>query len=310
MRQNVFNKPVFDTECNRSTASIVVVPVCYDGTASYAKGTRNGPAAIMKAYEQLDYEDPRFPEPTPGFGVFVDTLVDIDESADANAIGEAIRQQTKRRIADLLNNGQTPSLLGGEHSVSQGAIEACAEHVGEIGVLQIDAHMDLRLAYEGYTYSHASVLRNIIDGCPRVSRLVQVGIRDYCKEEQEVVEREQGRIAVLRDDVLFARLDSGVSARQQFEEAVALLPDHVYITFDIDGLDPSLCPNTGTPVAGGLSFNQAALLLQIIAESGKTVVGFDLVEVAPSPLGGEWDANVGARVLYKLCRCADASKQG
>ena len=307
MSSRVFEQAIFETTCTLDDASIVVIPVCYDGTASYRKGTRLGPAAIMQAYEQLDYEDPRFPDVSESFGVFVDKAVEFNAEDDANMVGEVIRQQTRSRTMALLQAGRTPSLLGGEHSVSQGAIEACAEYAGELGVLQIDAHMDLRHAYNGYTYSHASVLRNVLDSCPQVTRLVQIGIRDYCNEEQSVVESGDGRIAVLRDDVLFARLDNGESARQQFEEAVALLPENIYITFDIDGLDPSLCPNTGTPVPGGLSFNQAAMLLQVVAESGKQVIGFDLVEVAPSPGGCEWDGNVGARVLYKLCRCAFAA---
>jgi agmatinase len=304
----VFEQPIFETVCTRGNASIVVVPVCYDGTASYAKGTRNGPAAIMQAYEQLDYEDPRFPDVSDSFGVFVDKEVKFNAAENANSIGSMIRQQAKSRATAILQAGQTPVFLGGEHSISQGAVESCADFAGELGVLQIDAHMDLRHEYEGYAYSHASVMRNVLDSCPHVTRLLQVGIRDYCIEEKQVVERERGRVAVLRDDVFSARLDSGTSAKAQFEEAVALLPESIYITFDIDGLDPSLCPSTGTPVPGGLSFNQAALLLQVVVETGKKVIGFDLVEVAPSPLDNEWDANVGARVLNKLCRCADATK--
>ena len=307
MSRGVFDRAIFETTCTRNDASIVVIPVCYDGTASYRKGTRLGPAAIMQAYEQLDYEDPRFPDTTDAFGVFVDQEIPFNPAAEMNSIGAEIRANTNSRVAELLQRSQIPAILGGEHSVSQGAIEACAAHAGNIGVLQFDAHMDLRLAYEGYTYSHASVMRNIVDTCPQVTRLVQVGVRDYCTEERDIAQNSGGRIHVLCDDELFARTDAGESIRSIWEETVARLPDDIYITFDIDGLDPSLCPSTGTPVPGGLSFNQAALLLQVVAESGKRVVGFDLVEVSPSPDGNDWDANIGARVLYKLCRCAFAA---
>ena len=309
MSRGVFEQAIFETTCTRADASIVVIPVCYDGTASYRKGTRLGPAAIMQAYEQLDYEEPRFPVTTDAFGVFVDQEIPFNPAAKPNSIGAEIRSSTNARAMGLLQRSQIPAILGGEHSVSQGAIEACAAYAGNIGVLQIDAHMDLRNAYEGYTFSHASVMRNIVDECPQVTRLVQVGIRDYCSEERDVALNSGGRVHVLRDDEIFARTDAGESIRLIWEEAVALLPDDIYITFDIDGLDPSLCPSTSTPVPGGLNFNQAALLLQVVAESGKRVVGFDLVEVAPSPDENEWDANVGARVLYMLCRCAFAANR-
>lgn len=304
----MFECPIFEHDCTRENATVLVTPVCYDGTASYGKGTRQGPEIILKAYDQLDYEEPRFQPLDQPLSVFLDKPVAFDETGDDNAIGQQIRDETKRRSLEALERDQIPALLGGEHSVSLGAIEASAQHAGEIGVLQIDAHMDLRKAYEGYTYSHASVMRNVIDQCPAVTKLVQVGIRDYCTEERDVAAASDGRILVLRDDMIFETLDAGRSLKNLWTEVVSQLPEHIHISFDIDGLDPSLCPGTGTPVPGGLSFNQAALLLQVIAQSGKKVVGFDLVEVAPSPDGSEWDANVGARMLYKLCWCASSSQ--
>ncbi len=304
----MFGRPIFETACTRENATVLVTPVCYDGTASYGKGTRRGPEIILNAYEQLDYKEPRFNMDRTALGVFVDEPAVVHLGADANVVGEQIRAETQRRTLDALMRGQIPALLGGEHSVSLGAIQAASQQPGELGVLQIDAHMDLRKAYEGYTYSHASVMRNVIDLCPEVTRLVQFGIRDYCDEEQGVVDNADGRIVVLRDHMIFEATDAGRSFKDLCIESVSILPDNVYITFDIDGLDPALCPGTGTPVPGGLSFNQAVMLLQVVAESGKRVVGFDLVEVAPSPDGSEWDANVGARVLYRLCLCAAVSQ--
>lgn len=304
----MFGCPIFETDCTRENATVLVTPVCYDGTASYGKGTSKGPEIILNAYEQLDYEEPRFSLGGVPLSVFVDEPAVFQASADDNVIGEQIRSETYRRALAAFDRGQIPAIMGGEHSVSLGAIEAAAQHTGELGVLQIDAHMDLREAYEGYTYSHASVMRNVIDSCPAVTRLVQVGIRDYCEEEQGFVHRSDGRINVLRDHMIFEATDAGRPFKDLCIETVSMLPENVYISFDIDGLDPSLCPGTGTPVPGGLSFNQAVMLLQAIAESGKRVVGFDLVEVAPSPNGSEWDANVGARILYRLCLCATASR--
>ncbi|GAB5495347.1 MAG: agmatinase family protein [Phycisphaerales bacterium] len=304
----MFGCSIFKTDCNRDNATVLVTPVCYDGTASYGKGTCRGPEIIYNAYEQLDYEEPRFNLNGSALGVYIDEPVSFQASADDNTIGEQIREETRRRTLQALVRGQVPALLGGEHSVSLGAIEAAAQHSGELGVLQIDAHMDLRKDYEGYTYSHASVMRHVIDSCPSVSRLVQVGIRDYCQEERNVVDHADGRIMVLRDHMIFEAIDAGRSFKDLCIETVSMLPDNIYVSFDIDGLDPSLCPGTGTPVPGGLSFNQAVMLLQTVAESGKRVVGFDLVEVAASPDGSEWDANVGARILYRLCLCAAASQ--
>lgn len=304
----MFGRPIFETVCTRENATVLVTPVCYDGTASYGKGTRRGPEIILNAYEQLDYKEPRFNMERSALGVFVDEPAEFQLGADEKVVGEQIRAETQRRTLDALRRGQIPALLGGEHSVSLGAIQAAAQQQGELGILQIDAHMDLRKAYEGYTYSHASVMRNVIDSCPEVTRLVQVGIRDYCEEEQEVVENSDGRIVVLRDHMIFEVTDAGRSFKDLCIESVSMLPDNVYVSFDIDGLDPALCPGTGTPVPGGLSFNQAVMLLQVVAESGKRVVGFDLVEIAPSPDGSEWDANVGARVLYRLCLCAAVSQ--
>ena len=304
----LFEKCIFDTECTLETASIVIVPIGYDGTASYGKGTRLGPEIVMRAIPQLDYVDPRFPEPKR-FGVYVDRPISYDAGAEANAVGHEIRELAATRASEILARGQTPVILGGEHSVPQGQIEACAAHAGSLGVLQIDAHMDLRPAYEGYVYSHASVIRNLVEGCPAITKVVQVGIRDSCPEEEDFALSTRGRVRVYHDHTLFARTDEGQSWRSLWQDVVRELPENIYITFDIDGLDPSLCAGTGTPVPGGLTFNQATALLQVVAESGKRVVGADLVEVGPSPDGSEWDANVGARMLYKLCRAAAPSSR-
>jgi agmatinase len=192
-------------------------------------------------------------------------------------------------------------VLGGDHSVPYGAIARMAETYADFGVLHVDAHSDLREAYEGFEWSHASIMFNVVRKIPHVTRLVQVGIRDFAKGEVDFVATSAGRVRVHYDAQLAERGFAGESWRDICDSIVGELPDRVYVSFDIDGLDPKLCPSTGTPVPGGLSFQQAAYLVKRLVESGRTIIGFDLNEVVPGPDGDEWDANVGARMLYKLC---------
>jgi agmatinase len=169
-----------------------------------------------------------------------------------------------------------------------------------MGVLHVDAHLDLREAYEGFTDSHASILFNVAARLPAVSRIVQVAVRDMSEAELEVARGSGGRIVPHLDAAIAARVFDGEPFHRIADAIIADLPEDVYVTFDIDGLDPALCPHTGTPVPGGLSFQQAVALLARLQKSGRRIVGFDLVEVAPGPDGDEWDGNVGARLLYKL----------
>jgi agmatinase len=153
-------------------------------------------------------------------------------------------------------------------------------------------------------------MHNIATRVPDVGRIVQFGIRDLSEEEHARIQTSGGRIVTFFDAWVARRLHEGEPFAKIAREAVALLPRHVYLSFDIDGLDPSLCPHTGTPVPGGLSFREVASLLAYVQESGRTIVGFDLCEVAPGPDGDEWDGNVGARLLYKMIGFALKSAQG
>jgi agmatinase len=134
-----------------------------------------------------------------------------------------------------------------------------------------------------------------------VKKLVQVGIRDFCEDERDFTEASHGRIKVFYDRDIAAAGFEGIPFKRTVDEILQALPQDVYVSFDIDGLDPLLCPHTGTPVPGGLSFHQAVYLLGAVVRSGRRLVGFDLNEVAPGPEGDEWDGNVAARLLYKLC---------
>ena len=191
-------------------------------------------------------------------------------------------------------------MLGGDHSAPFGAIRAHAEAFPDLGILHLDAHADLREAYEGFTWSHASIMFNVVRQLPAVKKLVQVAIRDLCEAEAALIDGSGGRIVTFHDSKLAQGRFDGATWTHQVDEIVSHLPERVYLSFDIDGLDPTLCPNTGTPVPGGLSFHQASALLAGVVRSGRSIVGFDLCEVAPDPAGGEWDGNVGARLLYKM----------
>ena len=196
-------------------------------------------------------------------------------------------------------NGKKVGLIGGDHSTPLGFFKAIAEVHGEFGILQIDAHMDLRKAYEGFNYSHASIMFNALNEIPQIKKLVQVGIRDYCDEELEYMEKSDGRVVTFFDKDIKERQYEGDTWRAITDDIIDTLPQNVFISFDIDGLNPKLCPHTGTPVQGGFEVQEIYFLFKNILKSGRKIIGFDLNEVGVSH--DEWDENVGARVLYRLC---------
>jgi agmatinase len=221
--------------------------------------------------------------------------------AAVDAYGERLNAWVEAGARRALAAGKLVGIVGGDHSVPFGAMRALAERHPGLGILHLDAHADLRRAYQGFRWSHASIMFNVLHELAGVARIVQVGVRDYCEEEQALITESEGRLRTYFDTDLRRRLLDGEPWRRVAGRIVADLPARVYVSFDIDGLDPSLCPHTGTPVVGGLSFAEVTELLRTVVESGRTIVGFDLCEVAPDPDGrSQWDGNVGARVLYKL----------
>ena len=310
-------------------ARLVIVPVPWDATTSYRAGTSRGPAAIRVASHQLDLYDIDLGEPWRAGIAMTDipdevarwnTSARVDAEkiiavggriGDDNGLAQALARvndagaKLNRHVYEQVDRhvraGKLVGVLGGDHSVPFGAIARVAESHADFGVLHVDAHCDLRNAYEGFEWSHASIMYNVLRKIPQVRRLVQVGIRDFAKREADVVAAANGRIVVHHDAMLAERGFAGETWRAICDSILADLPREVYISFDIDGLDPALCPSTGTPVPGGLSFQQAAYLIKRVVETGHRIIGFDLNEVVPGPDGDEWDANVGARVLYKLC---------
>ncbi|HEY8660452.1 MAG TPA: agmatinase family protein [Hanamia sp.] len=206
-----------------------------------------------------------------------------------------VYEQTK----ELLDAGKLVGLIGGDHSISLGFFKAIAAKHGDFGILQIDAHCDLRNAYENLKYSHASIMYNALTEIPQLVKLVQIGTRDYSSSEVDFINSSNHRVVTYFDKEIKERGFEGETWRKIADEIISHLPQKVYISFDIDGLDPKLCPNTGAPVQGGFETQEVYYLFRKIIESGRHLIGFDLNEVGVS--NNEWDENVGARVLFKLC---------
>ncbi len=320
---NIFGFP-FDYD----TANIIVFGVPWEVTVSFHSGTAQGPCAVLEASPQLDFYDYDNPDgwqqgiympPVPDWIAkqnemlrspaekIVKTteqtapLTDREKQtlaqdlAEVNAGCEQVNQWLLSEARQALADGKKIGILGGDHSVPLGAMQALAEKYPDFGILHIDAHCDLRDAYQGFRFSHASIMHNALD-LPQISKLVQVGIRDVSAKEIDRANQSQGRIVLHHDTALKRSRYSGTPWMQLCQTIIQDLPPHVYVSFDIDGLDPKLCPTTGTPVPGGLELDEAFCLVRAVADS-REIIGFDLCEVGPD----EWDGNVGARIIYKLC---------
>jgi len=199
----------------------------------------------------------------------------------------------------LLDKGKLVGILGGDHSTSLGFMKAIGEKHGNFGILQIDAHCDLRDTYEGFNYSHASIMYNALKEIPHLERLVQVGVRDYSQVEWDYIKNSEFKVITYFDKEIKQRQFEGDTWKYIAEEIVSKLPEKVFISFDIDGLDRKLCPHTGTPVPGGFEMEEVFFIFRKVIESGRKIIGFDLSEVGISET--DWNSNVGARVLFKLC---------
>jgi len=317
---------LFGLPCTPEDARVVVVPVPWEATTSYRRGTRAAPRTVHRASFQVDLHDLELGDPwhagfaladeDPDFADWdaaaeADALRVIAAGGDADAAGvaeavarvnvlsERVNVRVYTHVRAILERGAVPGVLGGDHSVPFGAIRAVAEKHPGVGILHVDAHADLRDAYEGFTWSHASIFHNVLSRLPGVARVVQVGLRDVGAGEVAFARAQGERVRWFSDLDLAHRAHAGEPWRTTVAEIVDALPDEVYVSFDVDGLDPALCPGTGTPVPGGLGWREAVALLSEVGRR-RRVVGFDLNEVGP----GEWDAIVGARLLYKLCAWA------
>ena len=293
-------------------AAVRVIPVPWEGTVSFGGGTAAGPEAVLEASHQVDLFHLEYGDSIWRRGVAMEPAdrrilewgrrAAADPSpATVNPISSQLDSFVYDRVGAALGAGQIPAVLGGEHSVALGGLVAAAEAHPGLGILQVDAHADLRVAYEGYKRSHASVMANALELAPGIGTLVQVGLRDVGQSERSLADADP-RSVWHTDAEIADRLSRGTAWSEVVYDILDGLPPHVWISFEVDGLDPSLCPHTGTPVPGGLSWREVTVLLRELARSDRKVVGFDLCEVAGEP----WDANVGARLLYELAGVAIA----
>lgn len=324
------NNNIFGLPFSENDARVVLLPVPWEVTVSYGAGTSRAADHIFKASLQVDLFDVDVKDGwRSGFymrpsdkkillksdylrkeaELYIDYISKGDDVLankfmckslkEINEGSEVLNEWVYEQCKELLQKDKLVGLIGGDHSTPLGYFRAIGEKHGDFGILQIDAHCDLRIAYEDFKYSHASIMYNALNEVPQLTKLVQVGIRDYSEDEFRFINENGHRIKTYFDTVIKERQFEGETWKTIVLEMVEQLPQKVFISFDIDGLDPKLCPNTGTPVAGGLETEQVNYLFKKVLESGRQIVGFDLNEVGIGESG--LDANIASRLLFKLC---------
>lgn len=332
------NDGMYGLPFSSEESDTILIPVPWEVTVSYGGGTANGPEAILEASYQVDLYDP-FVKDAWKKGIamdeiseeiktnseilrqsaerYIEALANGDDQNDSELIAisakitsecEKLNAWVKARVLHFINQKKHVGLIGGDHSTPLGMIQALSEKYASFGVLQIDAHADLRKAYEGFEYSHASIMYNAIK-INAVEKLIQVGIRDFCDEELELIQSKPEKIKTFFDRDIKYAMYNGDSWDRICNRIVNELPQLIYLSFDIDGLDPKLCPNTGTPVAGGFETEQVLFLLEKVVNSGRKIIAFDVNEVSPDKDGGDWDANVAARLIYRIANLAAFSQK-
>ena len=324
------NNNIFGLPTSQESAQLVILPVPWEVTVSYSAGTARAADHIFKASMQVDLLDSDYPDLwRVGYYMlppdkkillksdylrkeaelyidYISTGEQVEKNSfmckslkDVNEGGNYLNNWVYEQTTSLFKSGKLVALLGGDHSTPLGLFKAIGEQFGEFGILQVDAHCDLRTSFEDFSYSHASIMYNALAEIPNLRKLVQVGIRDYCQEEWDYIRNNNDRVKTFFDKELKERQYEGETWKNICDDIVRELPQNVHLSFDIDGLDPKLCPNTGTPVHGGFETEQIYYLLKKIKASGRKLISFDLNEVGVGE--ADWDANVGARVLFKLC---------
>lgn len=313
-------------------ASLILLPVPWEATVSYKEGTANAPENIRISSHQLDVENFHYIKPyEAGICMLKSSksilrlsnkarkkAIKVIEALEKNKIDKKnlhyVNKASKilnnfvyKKAIENINQKKFVAVIGGDHSSPFGLIKALNDKTNKsFGILHIDAHHDLRKAYEGFTYSHASIFYNVMNECKNVSNLIQIGIRDYSNEEAQRLLNFGEKADCLYDANMQQQLASGKSLDEILNPYIDKLPQNIYLSIDIDGLEPVNCPNTGTPVPGGLRYAELEYLIFMLVKKGKSIIGFDLCEVGCSKNG--WDENVGARVLYQLCGALLASQ--
>lgn len=320
------NGNIFGLPSDYESANLIIIAVPWEVTVSYGAGTAKGPQQILDASVQVDLFDLDHPDGWKQGIFMMEIPPDIFQKneyyrtlaakiierlaqgqplkntpdltpvlTEINQAGKQLNQWLFTQCQTAINQGKRVAVIGGDHSVPLGYFQALATKYPNYGILHIDAHADLRDAYEGFEFSHASIMFNALK-IPQISKIVQVGLRDISHEEVNIIDQSHERIIPYYDPIIKQKLYAGNTWLDLCREIISHLPEQVYISFDVDGLDPKLCPNTGTPVPGGLELEQTFCLFRELVKSGRQIIGFDVCEVGNAP----WDGNVGARIVYKL----------
>ena len=263
-------------------ARAVIFPIPLERTTTYEHGTRNGPSAILAASRNMElYDDELDCEIYKDAGIATAPAIDTMDGTLDEVIAEIFTAQ-----CEFLKDGKLPVALGGEHSLTPPLVRAAAKKYGDLSVLQIDAHADLRDDYQGNPSSHACAMRRVVEICPAV----QVGIRSLSVEEANAIPR-------LKTKIYWARDIARAPLKDWIAKVIADLSPNVYLTVDLDGFDPSIVPATGTPEPGGLDWYQVTSLIRAVA-SQKKIVGMDVVELLPQP-GDHASDFLAAKLVYK-----------
>ncbi len=266
-------------------AQAVVIPVPYEATTSYVKGTKNGPKAVLAASQHVElFDDELWVEP---YKIGIQTAAEIDISPVTRATRQPFKE-LYQAVLPLVEFGKFPIMVGGERSLSLGAVQACLERYPNLSILQISAHADLRMSYNGNPYNHASVSHHLYNTLSKPI-LTQVGIRNISAEEIHWLETEKPKI-----NIYWARQQSSWNMR----EIVQTLSDDVYLSIDVNALDPSIMPSTGAPEPGGMSWKQLTDLVKMVCVR-KKVIAADICELSPIKTLHAPDFLV-AKLLYKL----------
>ncbi len=289
---------IFGIPMTEEESKVILIPVPWEVTTSYGEGASRGPQIIRQASEQIDLFDIEVGKAyevgyhmrdlsedllkkNDKFKQIAQELIEMrtnlseDENkmnslaTQVNQACEEMSQWVYEQCSDVLKKGKLLGLVGGDHSTPLGAIRAVSDkYKGDFGVLHIDAHADLRVAYQGFKQSHASIMYNVMTDAKKPEKLVQVGIRDFSEDEYNFSNSRED-IKTFYDLELKRRLLKGETWEKVCQDIIKELPQNVYISFDIDGLDPAFCPHTGTPVPGGLSVDQVFFLFREVHNSGR-----------------------------------------
>ncbi|MBC7395857.1 MAG: arginase family protein, partial [Bdellovibrionales bacterium] len=300
------NAGIFGLPYSYEEAKLIYLSVPWEATTSYGGGTVFGPQAIINASPQMDIYDLDVQDPyrcgLHALPVSSEIMKDNEHAKglaqsikdahgetkgnpflqkslqEVNALSKKLNRYVFQEVSRILDDGKIAVLIGGDHSVPFGAFQAAAKKFGTFGILHFDAHSDTRHSYMGFEHSHASIMHNAATFIPEITQITQVGIRDFCDDEIQFTQSQGTRFKIFFDQHISDLKLRGKSFLEITESILQSLPDKVWVSFDIDGLDPRYCPHTGTPVPGGLEYAEAIFILKLLARSGRTIIGFDLNE--------------------------------